>query len=106
MTGTGIAEEKRVVLAMVELYCLHHHGGRGLCAECQELLTYAHRRLDLCRYGELKGTCRQCPVHCYSPAMASRMREVMRWAGPRMLLYHPMMAVKHILREHFINNRK
>ena len=25
--------------------------------------------------------------------------EVMRWAGPRMISYHPVAAIKHIIRE-------
>ena len=25
--------------------------------------------------------------------------EVMRWAGPRMIFYHPVAAIKHIIRE-------
>ncbi|WOF95520.1 nitrous oxide-stimulated promoter family protein [Segatella copri] len=27
------------------------------------------------------------------------MCKVMRWAGPRMTLYHPIAAIKHIIRE-------
>lgn len=95
-----IAEEQRVVEAMVRLYCKHHHGNDGCCAECTELLRYAHLRLEHCRFGENKSTCKLYPVHCYRPDMAERMRQVMRWAGPRMLLYHPIMALRHVLLEH------
>ena len=105
MTGTRIAEEKTVVEAMVRLYCKHHHAGGDLCADCQQLLAYAHLRLDRCKFGERKGTCRKCPVHCYRTDMAARMREVMRWAGPRMLLHHPVMTIKHLLCEIFVNKR-
>ena len=31
--------------------------------------------------------------------MKERIRTVMRWSGPRMMLYHPIAAVRHILRE-------
>lgn len=99
--GTSrVEEEKRGIEVMVRFYCRHHHGGSQLCSDCQQLLTYAHSRLDRCRFGEQKSTCRLCKVHCYSPLMAERMREVMRWAGPRMMLHHPVMAIKHLLREH------
>ena len=97
---TRVEEEKRGIEVMVRFYCRHHHGGSQLCSDCQQLLTYAHRRLDRCRFGEQKSTCRLCPVHCYSPRMAEQMRVVMRWAGPRMMLHHPVMAIKHLLREH------
>ncbi|MDO5035648.1 MAG: nitrous oxide-stimulated promoter family protein [Porphyromonas sp.] len=94
-----IEEEKKVVGQMIRLYCRRKEGNKSLCPECQELLAYAERRLELCRFGEDKPTCLKCPVHCYRPEMRERIREVMRWAGPRMLLYHPIAALKHLRRE-------
>lgn len=95
-----IEEEKRAVEVIVRFYCRRQHAASGLCDDCQQLLAYAHRRLDRCRFGNQKSTCRLCRVHCYSPLMAERMREVMRWAGPRMMLHHPVIAIKHLLREY------
>lgn len=94
-----IEEEKVVVEQMVRLYCRKREGNAELCPSCRELLVYAHSRLAACRFGERKSTCKKCPVHCYRPAMKERIRAVMRWSGPRMLLYHPIAAVKHLLRE-------
>ena len=94
-----IEEEKRTVELMIRLYCRHHEGKDSLCRECQEMLDYAWQRLDRCKFGERKGTCKQCPVHCYRPDMRQRIAKVMRWAGPRMLIYHPMMAMRHLWRE-------
>ena len=70
-----------------------------LCPECAALLDYAHRRLDSCRFGNDKPSCRKCPVHCYRADMRERIRTVMRWAGPRMIFRHPMAATRHLLRE-------
>ena len=56
-----------------------------LCPECAALLDYALRRLDSCRFGDGKPSCRKCPVHCYRADMRERIRTVMRWAGPRMI---------------------
>jgi len=81
---------------MVEMYCADHHGGEGVCAECSELADYADRKLDLCPYGPEKPSCTNCPIHCYRTKPRKRMREVMRFAGPRMLRTHPMLAVMHI----------
>lgn len=94
-----IQEEKAVVEQMIRLYCRRREGHERLCPQCEELLLYAHSRLDRCRFGANKPTCQQCPVHCYRPQMKERIREVMRWAGPRMLLYHPLAALRHLLRE-------
>jgi len=81
---------------MVEMYCTHHHGDDGLCNACAELADYADRKLDVCPYGPEKPTCDNCPIHCYREEPRQRMREIMRYAGPRMLKTHPILAVMHI----------
>lgn len=52
-----------------------------------------------CRFGPDKPTCRKCSVHCYSNEMRERIRTIMHWAGPRMMVYHPVEAVRHLLLE-------
>ena len=94
-----IAEEKKTVEQMIRLYCRFKEGYPELCSECRSLLEYAHVRLDRCKFGEAKKTCRQCPVHCYKKDMRERMRAVMRFSGPRMMWYHPVDAIKHLWRE-------
>lgn len=98
---TRIEEEKLVVARMIELYCRHREGNITLCRECVCLLEYAHTRLSRCPHGHDKPTCRKCTIHCYNPEMRERMRLVMRYSGPRMILYYPIAAVKHLLREFF-----
>jgi len=91
-----MAREKATITAMVRIYCRGHHGSDGeLCEECDALRRYAMRRLDRCPFGPDKPTCAKCPIHCYKPQMRERVREVMRFAGPRMLLRHPVLAVRH-----------
>lgn len=94
-----IEKEKAVVELMIRLYCRKREGHTTLCSSCRELLKYAHRRLDHCRYGNNKPTCKKCPIHCYQPEMKRRIKDVMRWAGPRMLLYHPLAALHHLWQE-------
>lgn len=91
-----IEKEKRIVELMISLYCRKKEGNSELCSSCRDLIDYSVRRLDHCRFGEEKGSCRQCNVHCYSPHMRARIREVMRFSGPRMLLYEPIEAIKHL----------
>ena len=93
------ARESKTIEAMVRMYCSGHHGGSGtrLCADCGALFDYASRRLDRCVFGDAKPTCANCVVHCYSADMRERIRGVMRWAGPRMLLRHPILALFHKL---------
>jgi len=93
-----ISREKRTMAAMVRIYCRHHHGAHGqLCADCAQVLEYATGRLDRCPYGAEKPTCAKCPIHCYKPAMREKARAIMRYAGPRMLLRHPVLAILHLL---------
>ena len=93
-----IDKEKRVVEVMIRLYCRKKEGNSELCPECRELLDYALLRLSRCKFGEKKTSCKRCPIHCYKPDMRQRMREVMRYSGPRMLFYEPLEAIRHIFK--------
>ena len=90
------AGEVRTLTAMLRLYCRGRHGGgRELCGECRELRAYAEGKLENCRFGDRKPKCVACPVDCYKPAIRGRIRQVMRYAGPRMAARHPVLAVTH-----------
>jgi len=92
-----LSRELRTIGAMIRLYCRDHHGAAMLCPECAALYDYAACRLDRCPYGEEKPTCVNCPIHCYEKARREQVRTVMRYAGPRMLLRHPVLAVMHMI---------
>jgi len=93
-----LAREWQTIGAMIACYCRNHHATRGaLCPECQGLLEYAAVRLERCRFGSEKPVCAKCPVHCYRPARREQVREVMRYAGPRMLWQHPILSLRHWL---------
>jgi hypothetical protein len=97
-----IAIEKRTVSAMVRIYCADRHAAIDPpCDSCAALVRFSHARLDTCPYGAAKPTCRECPIHCYKPAEREAMREVMRFAGRRMVLRHPWLAVVHFWKERF-----
>lgn len=90
-------QEKEVVKLMVEIYCRgHKHGHSVPCPDCQSLIDYAAARLDLCPFMEDKTFCSACPVHCYEDQMRAKIKEVMRYSGPRMLLHRPLMAIRHL----------
>lgn len=83
---------------MVDIYCAAHHESENMpCAECASFLDYAEVRLDKCPYGEDKPTCANCPIHCYKPERREQARKIMRYAGPRMLLRHPLLTIAHKL---------
>ena len=95
------ARELKTIETMVRMYCRgHRHQDRApLCSDCGALFEYAKRRLERCVFGDAKPTCANCVVHCYKADMREQMRVVMRWAGPRMMLRHPVMAIVHLIDE-------
>ncbi|NEX20712.1 nitrous oxide-stimulated promoter family protein [Thiorhodococcus mannitoliphagus] len=96
--GRRITREKKTIAAMMAIYCRDHHASaRELCEECAGLLDYAQRRLDTCPFQEEKPACNLCEVHCYAAVLRERTRAVMRYAGPRMLLPHPILSLGHML---------
>ncbi len=112
-----LERERRTIAAMIEIYCrgqghtpsttTSHIGNlkvrangsdldaSALCNECNELLEYAMRRVEKCPFKAEKPTCAKCQIHCYLPARRQKVRQVMRYAGPRMLVYHPILTVLH-----------
>ena len=82
---------------MVGIYCADHHDRPELCDECRTFLDYAQVRLDKCPFGEDKPTCSNCPVHCYKPHYRVKAKAIMRYAGPRMLLRHPLLTIAHYI---------
>ena len=91
--------EVRTVEAMIHLYCRAHHGAAGdLCEDCAGLLNYARERIAKCPFGQEKPVCNQCKVHCYKPQSRDQIKVVMRYAGPRMLCRHPILAIRHLMR--------
>lgn len=83
---------------MVGIYCRgKHKTGDVLCDECHELLEYARQRSAKCPFMENKTFCSNCKVHCYKPEMREKIKQVMRYSGPRMIFYHPIMAVWHVI---------
>lgn len=90
--------EKEMVSLMIKIYCRkNHHCKTGLCEDCAELDTYARLRSDKCPFMESKTFCSNCKVHCYKLEMREKIRKVMRFSGPRMIFYHPVAAIRHVI---------
>jgi hypothetical protein len=96
-----LRRERQTIQVLFRIYCRDRHGlaEQQLCPACQELETYALARLARCPFQEAKPACAKCVVHCYKPEMRQQVRLVMRHAGPKMLLRHPILALRHLLDE-------
>ena len=77
-------KEQYVVEEMIRLYCRKKH-------------PKEKQRSQKCPFMEEKTFCANCKVHCYKPEMREQIRQVMRFSGPRMLLYHPVLAIWHLV---------
>ncbi|MFU8844891.1 MAG: nitrous oxide-stimulated promoter family protein [Bacteroidales bacterium] len=93
-----IRREQRTVEVMIGMFCRDRHKQEnGLCASCSALVIYSRQRTEKCQFGDGKPVCVHCPVHCYKPDMREKIREVMRFAGPRMMVEHPYLGIMHLI---------
>ncbi len=106
------AQEKTILKEMIGLYCRLKHkkgnkdktdknadrqaGKNSLCPDCTGLLDYALLRTEKCPFMATKSFCSKCKVHCYKPEMREKIRQVMKFSGPRMMFYFPLQAIKHV----------
>ena len=93
-----IKHDEAVVRFMIGIYCnrQHHTKKRQLCPECEALAVYTVQRTEHCPRTEEKTFCSSCPIHCYKPEMRAKIKAVMKFSGPRMMLYGPSLCFKHI----------
>lgn len=105
-TTPRLMREQRTLEAMTAIWCRDQHGpqpdGAALCPACSELMAYAAKRLAVCPYGEEKPVCAKCQIHCYGPAPREEVRVIMRYAGPKMMLRHPILALGHVLDKRYV----
>lgn len=98
---SSIRYEKETVEKMIRLYCRRKHktGAGEMCQECETTNRYAQEKLDKCPFRDEKGACADCKIHCYNAVMREKIRVIMRYSGPRMLLYHPFDFIIHIFKD-------
>lgn len=101
--------EKRTISNMVAIYCAGNHdapartetsfAGEALCPACKAIDDYCVLRTERCRSMAHKTSCEECGNHCYAPAEREQIRAIMRYTGPRMILHHPVAAIRHLLKK-------
>lgn len=95
-----LERERHTIRLMIEIFChAKHQSADTLCAECQQLHEYAMQRIDKCPFQADKPTCAKCTVHCYQSTKREQIRQVMRFAGPRMMISHPVLTLLHYIDE-------
>lgn len=92
-----IQREKLTIKKMIALYQRSCSDALPEPEHYQALYHFAEKRLDKCVFGEHKPACKRCPVHCYPYVKREEMKQIMRWAGPRMIWRHPLLTVCHLV---------
>ncbi len=97
--NTRLAKQQELVHYMITLYCKGKHATAKwqLCDSCLELAQYVDMRTASCPHGDSKPFCSHCKIHCYKSDMQCRIKDVMRYSGPRLLLHRPLSAVRHMV---------
>ncbi|MGQ9842829.1 MAG: nitrous oxide-stimulated promoter family protein [Spirochaetota bacterium] len=67
-----------------------------LCDDCKKLLLYAASKRMICPYNP-KPACKDCTTHCYSEPYRNIIRQVMRYAGMRMIFRGSISYIKKFL---------
>ena len=80
--------ELKTMYQIIGIYCHNkHHTPKG------------QLRIDVCPHMESKTFCSVCKTHCYAPTYREKIREIMRYGGPRMLFVSPIQVVRHMYLE-------
>lgn len=96
---SSLDRDRATLVAIGSIYCKAHHGsaaaGSKLCSECAELVEYAMVRTQKCPNNH-EGNCKDCAIRCYNGAMRDRVKAMMAYSAPRMLVRHPVMTVRYL----------
>ncbi len=98
---TACAGDRRLPSALqtaVDGYAKAHPNWRraALCPSCMELVTRVEGRTERCPHMAYKSYCHLCPRPCHPPAEMARITPLMRYSGPRLLLRHPVLTLRHV----------
>lgn len=87
------AREKAVVALMIKIYAQQHDD-----IVANKLLAYVNERIDKCPLMAKKIFCSRCKIHCYQTYYRQQIKKVMRYSGPRLIFYHPLLVIKHMMK--------
>ena len=97
--GVQLEKDRKTLEAIGRIYCRGNHDAskdaEGLCAECRETVDVTLGRTAVCPYGHA-GNCQDCDIHCQRGDAQRRIREMMRYAAPRMAFRHPIMTAEYL----------
>lgn len=95
---SNVPKEKETIQKSFGIYCKANHdvpSDKKLCSKCTALLTNVMIKIGRCPYGKTKPNCDACKNPCFGDAQTKQFREIMSGSKTKMLLKHPIMAIRH-----------
>lgn len=95
----NVPKERENIRKTFGVYCNANHETTDgkLCPKCTALLTTVMLKIQRCPYGIGKPICDRCETPCFGEKPTNEFREIMKSGQKKMLLSHPLMAVRHKL---------
>lgn len=93
--------ELKTMYQIIGIYCHNkHHTPKGQLYEDMHQCDAPHIPKPARKpHMESKTFCSVCKTHCYAPNYREKIREIMRYGGPRMLLVSPIQVIRHMYLE-------
>ena len=82
----SVEKDFNILKRFVTTHCHYQHGTKkeSICAECEDLIQYAKKKLENCPY-DPKPKCKDCKTHCYKEIYQNRVKEAMSVAGAQFM---------------------
>lgn len=104
-------QDIRLLARFIDIHCAGRHATAGrhevplpaglgtvrLCRECGYLMGYAAKKRLACPLEGNKPSCRRCRIHCYGEREQRSIRQVMAYAGKRMIMRGRVDYLWHVL---------
>lgn len=92
-----LEKEKVIFEKMILIYCKNNHKENHPCSQCIDIINYGKNKINNCPFDNSKPFCSKCSIHCYEKNVQKKVKEIMRYSGPRIIFYHPITSLKHLI---------
>ncbi|MDY0234818.1 MAG: nitrous oxide-stimulated promoter family protein [Gudongella sp.] len=93
-----IKKEISILTTMIDIFYKNkNHREQYTTTEIEELKNYCKSRILNCPVILEKTFCSSCKIHCYDEKHRAFIKKVMKYSGPKMIFFHPILLIKHLL---------
>lgn len=96
-----IDNKKDILNHMIRIYCKKHHNtDETLCNDCSDLLEYSENVLNQCEIDDELDS-EKFKYYYDDIEKMEKLKEIMKYSGFRIMLYHPIISIRHIFSNKF-----